>query len=78
MTAKTDCINLCEIKFHGGPFTITPAYYQQLMAKRQGFIDHTGTKKQIFLTFITNYGITPNAFAQDMVDAEVRLEQLLE
>ena len=75
---KDNCINLCEIKFHGGPFTITPAYYQQLIEKRQRFIDHTGTKKQVFLTFITNHGIMPNASAQDIVDAEVRLEQLLE
>ncbi len=75
---KDNSINLCEIKFHGGLFTITPAYYQQLIAKRQRFIDHTGTKKQVFLTFITNHGITLNASAQDIVDAEVRLEQLLE
>lgn len=75
---KDNAINLCEIKFHSGPFTITPAYYQQLIEKRQRFIDHTGTSKQVFLTFITNHGITPNAYAQDVVDAEVRLAQLLE
>jgi hypothetical protein len=38
--------------------------------------DHTGTKKQVFLTFITNYGITPNTYAQDIVDVEVRLGQI--
>jgi uncharacterized protein len=75
---KDNSINLCEIKFHSGPFTITPAYYQQLIEKRQRFIDHTGTKKQVFLTFITNYGITSNTYAQDIVDVEVRLGQLLE
>jgi len=34
---KDDSINLCEIKFHSGPFTITPIYYQQLIEKRQPF-----------------------------------------
>lgn len=75
---KDDSINLCEIKFHCGPFTITPAYYQQLIEKRQRFIDYTGTKKQVFLTFITNFGVTPNTYAQDVVDAEVPLAQLLD
>ena len=75
---KDNCINLCEIKFHSGPFTITPAYYQQLIEKRQRFIDYTGTKKQVFLTFITNFGVTPNTYAQDVVDAEVLLAQLLD
>jgi len=75
---KDNSINLCEIKFHSGPFTITQAYHQQLIEKRQRFIDYTGTKKQVFLTFITNYGITSNTYAPDIVDVEVRLGQLLE
>ncbi|MBX2891892.1 MAG: AAA family ATPase [Saprospiraceae bacterium] len=74
---KDNCINLCEIKFHSGPFTITPTYCQELIAKRQRFVDYTGTQKQVFLTFITTHGITPNAYAQEVVDAEIRLEQLL-
>jgi uncharacterized protein len=74
---KDGCINLCEIKFHSGLFTITKAYYQQLIEKRQRFINHTSTKKQVFLTFITNHGIVPNAYASEIVDAEIRLEQLL-
>lgn len=74
---KDDCINLCEIKFHSGPFTITKEEYQQLLSKRQRFIDYTGTKKQVFLTLITNHGVTSNAYAQEVVDAEVRLEALL-
>lgn len=75
---KDNCINLCEIKFHGGPFTITKEYYQQLIEKRQRFIDHTGTKKQVFLTFIANHGLIPNAYAREIVDAEVRLEELFD
>jgi hypothetical protein len=34
---KDNCINLCEIKFHSGPFTITPVYYQQLIEKRRRY-----------------------------------------
>ncbi len=75
---KDDSINLCEIKFHAGPFTIDKAYYELLIEKRQRFIEYTGTKKQVFLTFISNLGIAPNAYAAEVVDAEVRLEDLLE
>jgi uncharacterized protein len=75
---KDGCINLCEIKFHSGLFTITKDYYQQLIEKRQRFIDHTGTKKQVFLTFITNHGMASNAYSKEIVDAEIRLDQFLE
>lgn len=74
---KDGCINLCEIKFYSGLFTITKDYYQQLIEKRQRFIDQTGTKKQVFLTFITNHGIAPNEYSKEIVDAEIRLEQLM-
>ncbi len=75
---KDGCINLCEIKFHGSPFTITKDYYQKQLEKRQRFIDFTGTKKQVFLTFITNHGIAPNVYSAEILDAEIRLEQLFE
>jgi hypothetical protein len=75
---KDNSINLCEIKFYSAPFTITKEYYHQLIAKRQRFMDYTGTKKQVFLTFITNYGLVPNAYSREIVDAEIRLEQFLE
>lgn len=74
---KDGCINLCEIKFYTGTFTISKSYYEQLIKKRQLFIDYTGTKKQVFLTFITNHGITKNQYANELVDAEVILEELI-
>ncbi len=70
-------INLCEIKFHAGPFTITKAYYHQLINKRQRFIDHTRTRKQVFYTFITNHGLKENKYALELVQAEVTLEEIL-
>jgi uncharacterized protein len=75
---KDECINLCEIKFHSSTFTITKEYCQQLIEKKQRFIELTGTKKQVFLTFITNQGIASNAYATEIVDASIRLEQLVE
>jgi|GEM_PF-2453067 hypothetical protein len=34
-----------------------------------------GTKKQVFLTFITNHGVVKNAYANEVV--EVVLEELV-
>ncbi len=72
-----DTINLCEIKFYTDQFTITKDYYQKLLQKRQRFIAYTKTKKQVFMTLITNHGVKPNLYATEIVDTEVSLEQIL-
>jgi uncharacterized protein len=74
---KDACINLCEIKFHSAPFTISKDYYEQLTAKRARFIAHTGTQKQVFITFISNHGLSPNAYAKELIDSEIKLSDLL-
>jgi uncharacterized protein len=71
---KDNCMNLCEIKFYNGSFVISKEYYKQLVEKKQRFIEYTGTRKQVFLTFITNHGVTMNPTAQAIVDVQVRLE----
>ena len=73
---KDNTINLCEIKFYSTTFTISKDYRAQLLEKRQRFLDYSGTKKQVFLTFITNQGLKTNAYSQEIVDAEIVLEQL--
>ncbi len=74
---KDDAINLCEIKFYSTVFTIQKDYYQKLLEKRQRFLDYTKTKKQVFLTFITNHGVQKNAYANEIVEAEIVLDDLL-
>jgi uncharacterized protein len=74
---KDNSINLCEIKFCSAAFTITKEHSQQLVEKRQRFLDYTGTKKQVFMTFITNYGLKNNAYSQEIVDVAIGLGHLL-
>lgn len=74
---KDNCINLCEIKFHHLPFSINKDYYQQLLTKKERFKQHSGTKKQVFLTFISNHGLLPNAYANEIVDVSLSLEDLV-
>ncbi len=51
--------------------------YQQLINRRNEFINYTGTKKQVFLTLITNHGVTDNRYSQELVDVEVLLEDIV-
>jgi uncharacterized protein len=72
------CINLCEMKFSTGPFVIDKKYAENLQNKLSVFRQVTGTKKTLFLTFVTTYGIVDNAYKTQRVDAEVRMDALFE
>ena len=53
-------INLCEMKFSTDTFTITKAYAAQLREKVRLFTELTKTKKAVYLTMVTTYGLTRN------------------
>ncbi len=69
-------INICELKFHKGPFTIDKAYYNKLIEKVQHFTDATKTRKSILLTMITTYGIQKNEYSNQLVQNELTLKHL--
>jgi len=64
-------INLIEIKFSEGPFTINKSYAEELRRKLQVFKDVTDTKKNVFLTFLTTHGLTQNAHAKELADVSI-------
>ena len=59
-------INLFEIKFSQGPFTITKAYANDLRRKLETFRAVSRTRKNVFLTFLTTHGLTENAYAAEL------------
>ncbi|CAA6677050.1 MULTISPECIES: ATP-binding protein [unclassified Lentimonas] len=69
-------INLIEIKFSQGPFTITKSYAAELRRKVEVFQQVTKTKKNVFLTFITSQGLTENAYATELVNESITTEVL--
>lgn len=71
-------INICEIKFHKKTFAITKAYAEQLRNKISIFSEVSKTKKQIFLTAITTFGILDNTYSQELVDNDFTMEVLFE
>ena len=59
-------INLCEIKYSEGSYTIDKSEDLKLRARQTAFTDQTETRYGIMPTFITTYGLTPNGYANNI------------
>ena len=55
-------INLCEMKYATKEFIITKSYDENLRNKRGVFIEETRTKKTVYITMITTYGVKRNEY----------------
>ena len=75
---KDDCINLCEIKFYHKEFIIDQNYAKQLQRKIDVFREQTKTKKTIFLTFITPFGVHKNEYSSELVNNEITLDDFFD
>lgn len=73
---QDNTINLCEMKFANAEFVIDKKYAMELETKEKVFMDQTKTKKNVFLTLVTTYGIKENDYSKVLVDAEVMMEDL--
>lgn len=73
---KDHCINLCEMKFAAAPFTIDKKYAAELDKKVSVFTEQTKTRKTIFPTLITTFGVKKNEYCTGRVQAEVTLSDL--
>ena len=71
-----NCINLCEVKFSNDLFVITKSYEKELRERKAVFIEITGSRKTIFLTFITLYGVSKEAGYFGIVDKELIMDDL--
>ncbi len=68
-------VNVCEIKFSQGQYTIDKAYALQLRNKLQAF-SQVAKRKTLFLTMITTFGVQDNAYCKELVQSQVTLEDL--
>lgn len=73
---RDQAINLCEMKFSEGPFTIDKRYAEELRRKREVFRQVTRSRKSLFTTLVTTYGIADGKYAQEIVDASVTMDSL--
>jgi uncharacterized protein len=73
---KDQIINLFEIKYSINPFTITKAYDLNLRQKVGVFKDTTKTRKSVFLTMITTFGLVKNEYAHSIVQNDITMDDL--
>lgn len=72
------CINICEMKFSKSEFTIEKRFAAELSNKQKAFQSDTGTRKTLFLTMITTYGVKKNDYYFGIVQNEVMMKDLFE
>ena len=73
---KDGIINLCEIKFSESAYTISKKYREDLLNKVSVFREMTKTKKSIFLTLITTYGLKEGEMRKGLIQNSLRMEDL--
>ncbi len=69
-------INLCEIKFSINSFVITKKYAEELRQKISVFKEQTKTKKTVFLTMITSFGLQKNEYSNQLVQNSLTMDAL--
>jgi uncharacterized protein len=70
------CINICEIKFSTRPFIIDKKYARELEQKLGAFRQNTGSRKTLFLTFITTYGLSDTIYKEQLADVDITMDAL--
>jgi uncharacterized protein len=75
---KDRVINLCEIKYSINSYEITKAYDLNLRNKIGKFKDSTKTKKAVFMTMITTFGLVKNQYARSIVQNELTMDNLFD
>jgi len=71
-------INLCEMKFYNGPFTINKPVYENIRNKIIQFKESTKTRKNVFVAMITTYGVSENANSLEVVTNNLTMDCLFE
>ncbi len=69
-------INLCEMKFYNDDFPMTDEFATQLRQRRENFRTVTKTKKTLFNTLITTYGVKHSKTSKSQIDHVLTMDKL--
>jgi len=73
---RDQVLNLCEMKFSINPFSIDHKYARELRNKIGVFKQETNTRKSVFLTLITTFGLKPNEHSAGLVQNDLTMDAL--
>ena len=71
-------IHICEMKYSESLFAIDKKYAGELENKMDVFRRHTKTKKSLFITMVTTFGIKNNEYASRLVQNSITMDALFE
>lgn len=69
-------INICEMKFYNTEFAINKKYANEIVKKRNSFSSSTKTKKNVYVTFISTYGLIVNQYSLQHIQNELTMDHL--
>ena len=69
-------INIVEIKFWQDGYALTQKSSEALVEKKRIFIQQTQTKKSVFITLLTTYGVAENAYYLNTVQNQLTMDVL--
>ncbi len=75
---RNHVINLCEVKFTQQPFTLTKAYREECDKKVFAFKEETQTRKTVFPTLITTFGLKENMHSLGFIQNTITMNDLFE
>lgn len=71
-------IHICEMKYSASTFTIDKKYAGELENKEEVFREQTKTKKSLFITMITTFGVKDNEHASRLVKNSIKMDALFD
>ncbi len=71
-------INLCEMKYSESEYLITNAYAGELKRKKETFKRETKTKKTVFVTMLTTFGVQQNKYFHGYADNQLTMDALFD
>ncbi|WP_316837416.1 AAA family ATPase [Pedobacter nutrimenti] len=73
---QDNIISICEMKFSNSEFVIDKTYAAELQQKLDVFRRESKTKKTLFLSMITTYGVKNNVYSIGLVQNQVTMDDL--
>ena len=70
-------INLCEMKYSNHIYEITKDYAEHLRERNGFFADATRTKKTLYMTMVTTYGVKRNKY-YGLIQNDIVMDQLFQ
>ena len=69
-------INICEMKYYNAEYAIDKSYAGEIQKKLEVFTEKTKTKKTLFLTMITTYGVKKNSYSDRLIQKNLTMDAL--